>query len=158
MSRRYDPRRVKGHETYTAPELARAAKVKISTVRRWKKLGLAPIDDHRPHLFLGHTVRDFWAGRKASRIELKPGELFCVACRGPRLPRDGLIWIEPYSATSINFVGICPTSGHRMRRGVRIGEITDKMGLCRIAHEDGSSTVVRGGDPPQRSLFEEVLT
>jgi hypothetical protein len=156
VSRRHNFRSVKANQTYTAPELARAAKVHLLTVRRWKKLGLKPIDGRRPHLFLGQAVRDFWAAREIPRFKLRPGELLCVACRGAHLPRDHTISIEPYSANSINFVGTCPARGNRMYRGVRIAEIDQKLGPCRIAHEDETSTMVRSGGCPQMSLFDEV--
>ena len=156
MSRRYNPRWVKGHETYTAPELARAGRVTVPTVRLWKKQGLKPIDERRPHLFLGQTVRDFWRSREAPRVRLEPGEFYCVACKAKRLPNDLLVATEPYSATSINFIGTCPVCGRGMRRGVCTSEIAEKLGPCRIAHEDDSSTMVRSGDAPQLLLFEEM--
>ena len=156
MSRRHNLRLLKRHASYTAVELADVLNVNIVTVRRWCGEGLQPIARRRPFLFLGSDVADWLAARHAPRVRLAPGQLYCVACRAPRIPRDYLVEREPLSATSINFVGSCPVSGHRMRRSVRISEIADKLGVCTLACEGDAMTMVQDREPHQMSLFEGV--
>ena len=156
MSRRHDLRVLKRHVTYTAPQLADKLKVNIASVRRWCQQGLQPITRRRPFLFLGADVADWLRGREPPRTRLRPGELYCVACRAPRFPADRVVDLEPLSETSINFVGTCPVSGHRMRRSVRISEIADKLGVCTLASEGETMTMVQSREPHQMSLFAEL--
>lgn len=148
MSRRHDLRLLKKHANYTASELAKVLKVNILTIRRWCKLGLKPIDQKRPYLFIGGHVAEFLAARHKPRQPLMPGEIYCVACRQPRVPAGGLVNLQPISDTTANFIGTCPTSGHRIRRRVRIDEIAFKLGNCQVADEDDATTLVGNGEPP----------
>jgi MerR HTH family regulatory protein len=61
-------RRIKIHRTYTVEEIARVLDVHKHTVRRWEKVGLLAIDDHRPKLFRGPDVHVF-LGARACRCE-----------------------------------------------------------------------------------------
>jgi hypothetical protein len=109
-----------------------------------------------PHLFLGEHVRAFLKARTKPRQPLQPGELYCVACRQPRIPVGNVVILEPKAETTVNFIGVCPASNHRMRRRVRIAEISAKLGQCRIAREDEVITISGNGRPLQTALDEEL--
>ena len=156
MSRRHNLRRIKRCQCYSAIELARLLKVNIGTVRRWCMQGLRPIDAHRPYLFLGEHVAEFLRSRAMPRFKLDSGELLCVGCRAGRPTRDGLLWLEPRGPTTVNFVGFCVVSGHKMVRRVRIAEIAEKLGSARIASEDEIATMSSDRDPHQMRSLEEV--
>ena len=91
-ARRINPNLVKMHFSYTATELAERLRVHKNTVRNWQREGLEPIDDTRPLLFQGGTVRAFLKQRRASRKRTCPdGTIFCVSCREPRRPAMAMV-------------------------------------------------------------------
>lgn len=156
MSRRHNLSRLRRTQTYTAPELASVLQVNIATVRRWGMEGLQPIERRRPFLFLGAQVATWLAGRVKPHRPLAPGELLCVRCNAPRLPRDRMLSLIPRSPTTMDFHGHCEVCGLGSFRRVRIAEIDLKRGPCRIAHEDDAVTVRNSGGSPQKGLCEEV--
>lgn len=156
MSRRHNVRLLHSHVTYTAQELAIVLDVCIGTVRRWVKLGLAPIDQHSPRLFLGRHAAHFLAARAQPRQSLAPGELYCVACKVPRGPFQGVIKLVPRSTTTVDFNAFCPACSRELFRRVRIAEIGEKIGSARIADEDGAIPISSARQPHQMSLFEDV--
>jgi hypothetical protein len=149
VSRRHNLRRLGKRRTYTANELAALLKINIGTVRRWCRLGLDPIDRSRPFLVLGDDVATFLAARATPRQPLAPGEFYCTPCRTRRLPRDLALSLIPRAATNVDFSGVCPDCGNPLFRRVRIAEIGEKLGPCRIAHEDDTAPMMRSGHPPQ---------
>ena len=62
-SRRLNPNLLKVHRSYTAGELASRLGVHKNTIRNWQRDGLAALDDSRPVLFQGATVREFLRAR-----------------------------------------------------------------------------------------------
>lgn len=113
-TRRINPNRVKGLLNYTVRELAERLGVHKNTVGHWQRNGLDPIDNKRPYLFHGGTVRAFLISRnKSRRSPCPPGSLYCFRCRAPRRP--------------------IPTSAeyHRMPSGP--GNLRATCGECRTA-------------------------
>ncbi len=157
MSRRHNVRLLHSHVTYTAQELAMILNVCIGTVRRWVKLGLTPIDRHVPRLFLGQHAAHFLAARSQPRQSLAPGELYCVACKVPREPFQGVIRLVPRSTTTVDFNAFCPACSRALFRRVRIAEIGEKIGSARIADEEGTIPISSGGTPLQRARFKKVV-
>ena len=158
MSRRHKVRRLSRHKTYDARELAAALEVNITTVRIWCGKGLKPIERRRPFLFHGGDVTHFLEARAAPRQPLAAGELYCVACRSPRMPENLTLQWQALSPLSGNFIGTCPVSGHRMRRRVRATDIEACRGPCTVVFEDGASTMTRGGEPAQAPVLQEALS
>jgi excisionase family DNA binding protein len=118
-NRRADWRRVKSALNYTVDEAARTLQVHRGTVRHWiKKHGL-PVLTERPHLILG---RDLVAYLKALRQSRKRkcgrGELYCLKCRAPRKPVEGLLEYRPLSPSRGVLVGVCDHCETLLRRFV----------------------------------------
>jgi hypothetical protein len=119
-SRRFDPRAVKLHRSYSVPELADCCGVHKNTVRHWQRDGLKPVDDKRPILFHGATVKLFLSNRKANRKRPCPaGTLYCLRCRTPRQPAPGPITFVSINALSGNIRAICAACGTVMHRRAR---------------------------------------
>ena len=156
MSRRYDLRRLHAHRTYQAKELAQVLRVNIGTIRRWRKLGLQPIDGGVPHLFLGEHVRLFLGARVKPRQPCGPGRLYCTPCREPREPLGGLFRIVPRSATAVDLSAPCAACQHQMFQRVRIADIASKLGSAAIAREDETIPISGSGGSPQSELGEEL--
>lgn len=117
VARRPGPNAVKLNRTYDVAELAARLGVHKNTVRNWQRDGLKPLDDRRPVLFHGSTVRAFLSSRRASRRSpCPPGTLYCFKCRAPRPPALGMVDYIPISATGGNvraICAICETVMHR---------------------------------------------
>jgi hypothetical protein len=102
-------RRVKINRNYTVEEVARLFDIPKNTVRAWLKDGLPTIDGKRPTLILGRDLaRYLQARRNKNKRPWKPGEIYCVRCRAPKLPDGNMADYEPITASLGNLIGICP--------------------------------------------------
>ncbi|HEV2816240.1 MAG TPA: helix-turn-helix domain-containing protein [Allosphingosinicella sp.] len=144
MSRRHDLRRIKAHWSYTAVELAETLRVCLSTIRVWTREGLRPIEGTWPYLFAAADIVAFLKSREQPRQPLKPGEIFSVAVRGPRVPADGVVDLVSRSATSADIVGRCPDTGRRIHRRVCLSRLAEALGTLKVRWED--ATVPIGSD------------
>ena len=111
-------RRIKIHRSYTVEEIARVLGVHKHTVRRWDKIGLSVIDDHRPKLFRGPDIHAFLSARRAAaKRPSGPGQMYCFKCRGPRAPFGAEADLLPINANVASLTGIC-ACGTLMHRRV----------------------------------------
>lgn len=144
MKKRHPNHRlVKIHRTYAVEEVARLFGIHKNTVRRWVKEGLATIDDKRPTLILGHVLVAFLHARRLKNKQTcKPGELYCVKCRTPKLPAGNMADYSPITEKFGNLVAICPDCSSLMNRRVsmaRIGEFRGKVDISFKKHfSDGA--------------------
>lgn len=136
MSRRHNVRRIKSHRNHTAVELAETLNVSIGTIRAWTRQGLRPIEGTWPYLFAAADIVAFLKSRETPRQPLGPGEIYCVAVRGPRVPAGGVVDLVPRSATSSDIVGTCPDTGRRIHRRVRLSQLAEVLGTLKVRCED----------------------
>ncbi len=116
--------RVKIHRNYSVEEIAELFGIHKNTVRRWVKAGLSVIDGKRPMLILGRDLAAFLKERrKANKRPCRPGQLFCVRCRSPKYPADGIAEFQPMTASVGNLVAICPDCEAIMNRRVSVKNI-----------------------------------
>ena len=124
-------RLAKIHRNYTVEEIASLFGIHKNTVRRWVKDGLATTDGKRPMLILGQELSAFLQARRAkNKRTCKPGELYCVRCRSPKLPAGDMAEYIPITEKYGNLSAICPDCDAIMNRRVslaRIGEVRGKM-------------------------------
>lgn len=126
---RIDPRRAKIHYAYTVEETARLFGVSRNTVRNWQKAGLEAIDDGRPALFKGTTLRAFLESRRtAAKRPCPPGTLYCLKCRQPRPPALGMAdYVVRESASGAGdlqaLCEVCGTAMHRRARQTTLGAV-----------------------------------
>lgn len=94
---RLNPRLAKLNRTYSVEEVARLYGIHRETVRRWLRgSGLSPIDDRRPTLIDGATLRAFLTERREAAKRPTPvGNLHCFRCRGARAPALGIADFQP---------------------------------------------------------------
>jgi hypothetical protein len=125
---RANPNRIKLHRCYTASELAARCGVHKNTVTHWRKKGLEPIDESRPILFQGATIREFLTKRnRARKCPCSPGRLYCLRCRQPRAPALGMVEYIPINDSSGNLRALCECCEAMMHRRVRRSEIGNTM-------------------------------
>ena len=144
-----NPRRVKIHRSYTVEEAARLLGVHKNTVRRWIKQGLPTIDDKRPKLILGRDLSAFLqAKRTKNKRPCKPGEMYCLRCRAPKLPAENMVEYHPHTETLGNLFGICPDCGAGMNRRVSLSKREHVRGQTDIILPQGVQRIFPSSRPP----------
>ena len=109
MAKKVNYNLVKIHRNYSIEEISLLLNVHKNTVHNWIKDGLATIDDCKPLLVLGSELRQFLQDkRNMNRHPCKQDELFCVKCKLPRKPSDGIIEIHEMNNSKLRISGICP--------------------------------------------------
>jgi hypothetical protein len=126
-------RLVKIHRNYTVEDIADLFGIHKNTVRGWVKAGLATSDDKRPMLILGHDLQAILQmRRKRNKKTCKPGELYCVRCRAPKLAGGDMAEYSPVTEKFGNLIAICPDCDSIMNRRVslaRIGEVCGNIDI-----------------------------
>lgn len=131
MAKRYNARAVKKHHTYTVEEAAEALDAHIQTVRSWGDLGLRIMKSKTPHLILGDDLHRFLASQERGRKRpLGPNELYCLKCRGPKIPEGRLADFILTDSGKGRLSGICPDCGrmcHRFAQEARLADIAPDL-------------------------------
>ena len=155
--RRPNPRLAKIHRTYTVAEIAELFRVHRNTVRQWIKSGLPVLDDRRPALVLGRELRDFLeARRNKNKRKCQPGEIYCVKCREPRFPEDGMVDYRPGVGGLGSLVGICPVCECLMYRRVNGAKLEQTRGELKVTLPQASAHIGDSSRPfPNSDLKEE---
>ncbi len=110
MAKRADPRRLRAAQTYTVPELARALGSSTGSVRNWIRKGLPALTSRRPTLILGSDAKEFLTNRKqAKKCVLRPDEVYCLKCKGPRKFFDNMVQLEQVPGKPFRIIGFCAT-------------------------------------------------
>ena len=155
MGKRHpNPRLVKIHRNYTVEEVARLLGVHKITVRAWIKQGLPTIDDKRPMLILGRDLSAFLkAKRTKNKRSCKPGEIYCLRCRVPKISADNMVDYHPHTETLGNLFGICPDCGSGMNRRVNLAKLDQGRGQLEITMPQGLPRIVDSEQPSVNSDF-----
>ena len=100
--------RIKVHRSYTVEEAARELGVSKGTVRRWMKDGELPyLNDQKPALILGVSLKAFGQNRTKSKVKCKPHEFYCFKCRTPKAGAGSMADFVQRSPKSGNLKAIC---------------------------------------------------
>lgn len=109
MPKKLNPNLVKIHRSYLVEEIAGLFAVHKNTVRNWIKNGLPVVDDKRPALIIGWALKDYLQARRLKcKRKCRPYELYCLSCRKPQTPAEGMVEYIPSTNTKGRLVGICP--------------------------------------------------
>jgi hypothetical protein len=110
-------RLVKIHGNYSVEDIARLFGKHKNTVRTWLKDGLEPIDKNRPILVHGQVLAAFLKARRvAGKRPCPPRHIYCLKCREPKPPAEGVVIIQAVSDKVSNVSALCPTCGGMMYR------------------------------------------
>ncbi len=158
--RRPNHRLVKIHRSYTVEEAARLLGTHKNTVRTWMKAELPTCDSKRPALILG---RDLAAYLQARRIKnkrpCKPGEIYCVRCRAPKLPAGEMAEYQPITENLGNLMGICPDCDGMIYRRASLAKLPHILGKLDITFAEAERQVSNTSHSNVNSDFEaEALT
>ena len=149
MGKRYpNPRIVKIHYSYTVEEVAERLSKHKNTIRNWIKEGLLTIDNKRPTLIQGQDLFDFLKSkREQNKQHCKPGELYCVRCRQPRIPVDSWVEYSPVTEDTGNLKGFCPVCESIMNRRVSKPKIPKIRGNLAVTFPVGMRHIVEMDKP-----------
>jgi hypothetical protein len=104
----YNHNLVKIHRNYSFEELAAVFGVHKNTVANWVKEGLPCLKERRPFLILGQDAREFLRALRARKKQsCKPDEFYCMRCKMPTKPAEGLVEFLPLSVTKGRLMGFC---------------------------------------------------
>lgn len=120
------PARVKSQRCYSVAEVARLLTVHRNTVRGWLAAGLRSFKVGREHYVLGAELRAFLKDRKAGRrVTTPPGQIFCMKCRAPREPAEGMVELCEHGGPALNLRALCGACGSLMHRRVNASKLDD---------------------------------
>lgn len=122
--RRYPANRIKQSSSYDPGEIAKLFGVHRNTVLHWLKDGLKAIDDRRPILVHGATLKAFISEKQqARRQKCAPGEFFCFRCRAPRKPWGNVADASWHTDKITKLSGLCCVCETTMHRSVRRADL-----------------------------------
>ena len=122
--RLHNPNLAKIHRSYTVEEVASLYGVFKGTVRLWIKAGLPTINDKRPMLILGSDLAAFHQARRTKNKQTcKPGEIYCVRCRAPKVPAGDMADCNLVNDKIWNLVAICPDCDTIMNQRISLAKL-----------------------------------
>ena len=84
-------------------------------------------------LILGKDLICFLRARRVkSKRPCRPGEIYCVRCREPKVPRDGVAEYRGTNPNLGNLVGICPVCNCQIHRRVNPRDLPQITGTVSI--------------------------
>jgi hypothetical protein len=118
-ARRPNPIRAKIHRSYSVEEISRLFAIHKNTVRNWLRDGLTAIDDQRPTVVQGVELRRFLSERRArAKQRCGLGRIYCLPCRGPKVPAGKMAECIVMSIITGTLQGICPDCDRMIYRKV----------------------------------------
>ncbi|NTW87646.1 MAG: helix-turn-helix domain-containing protein [Desulfobulbaceae bacterium] len=148
-------RLVKIHRNFTIEDIAELFGIHKNTVRGWVKAGLAISDDKRPMLVLGHDLVAFLQNRRAKNKQAcKPGEMYCVRCRAPKIAGGDMAEYSPATEKFGNLIAICPDCHSIMNRRVSLAKLGQVRGNIDISFPQVQQHIVESTKPTVNSDFK----
>ena len=124
MPKKISLRGVKTHRTYRFDQLADVLGVTVGTIRRWCRNGLPCITDQRPFLVRGRDFKEFHEVHlKGRHQKLAQFEVYCLTCKRPVSPCEGLVDHEPMDAGRSAIHALCPRCTGTVRRIVSVRDL-----------------------------------
>jgi hypothetical protein len=131
--RRYPVNWIKQSASYDAGEIAKLFGIHPNSVRHWLKGGLKPIDDRRPVLVHGSTLKTYLSEKQeAKRQKCGPGEFYCFRCRAPRKPWANMADAAPHTEKIIKLTALCSVCETKMHRTIRRADLPKFAALIEI--------------------------
>lgn len=146
--RLHNPNRAKINRSYTVEEVADLFDVHKVTVRSWIKHGLPTLNDKRPMLVLGGDLAAFHQARRTkNKQKCKPGEMYCVRCRAPKVPAGNMADYQPKTATVGNLIAICPVCDTIVNRRVSLAKLGQVRGQMDVTIPQAQHHIVESKQP-----------
>lgn len=155
---RLNPRLAKLNRTYTTEEVARLYGLHRETPRRWVRDGaLRAIDDRRPTLIHGATLRAFVAQRReAAKRPTPPGFMHCFGCRCSRRPALAMADFKPPRGRGAgNLRALCEACGVVMNRSARWDAVPAILPGVEVRVLEGQGRIAERPTPAATVAFNE---
>lgn len=153
---RANPRLAKIHRSYTVEEIAALYGVHRNTVRQWIKDGLAVVDQRRPVLVLGSMLAAYLRARRTeNKRPCRPGEIYCMRCREPRVPAGTNVRYHPITPTQGNLVGLCPSCSTGLFRRVSVANLGQFDGILRVTLPRAGEHIGESAQPSVNSDYKK---
>jgi hypothetical protein len=128
-----NPRLAKSNRSYKIDEVAEIYGVHKNTVLNWLKQGLPTLDKKRPLLVHGRALNSFHAIKRVKNKQpCQLDELYCMRCKVPKKPVEGLVEYKAINEKIGNVIAICPTCQTIMNRRIssaKIEQFSTRMGF-----------------------------
>jgi excisionase family DNA binding protein len=157
MPKHPSPQRIKRHQIYTVWEAADAVGVHRQTVIRWiKKKGLSADTSQRPWLIEGRVFKIFLKERRTrGKCRLRPGQIFCLPCRGPKNPDGRIADFHLKTPTTGTLIGICPDCGRLMHVIIRRADLGQIRTQLDVTISKAVPRLVEPGEPNETVTFKQ---
>jgi hypothetical protein len=133
-----NPMLAKINKIYTIQDIAETFKRHPRTVINWIKDGLEVCSKKRPMMILGSDLREYLnAKMKKNRKPCGPGELYCVACKIPRVPQGHFAILDVQNELVGTLIGECPKCHHTIYRKVSLARIDQVVGEVNLTRTKG---------------------
>lgn len=155
---RLNPRLAKLNRTYTTEEVARLYGLHRETARRWVRDGaLRAIDDRRPTLIHGATLRAFLAQRReTAKRPTPPGFMHCFGCRSARRPALAMADFHPPRGRGAgNLRALCEACSAIMNRRARWDAVSVILPDVEVRVMEGEGRIAESPTPSPNVAFEE---
>lgn len=156
--RLHNPNLAKLHRSYTVEEVADLYDVFKGTVRNWIKAGLPVLNDKRPMLILGKDLAAFHQARRTkNKQKCKPGEIYCVRCRAPKIPAGNMADYRIITAKIGNLEAICPDCDKIINRRVSLATLELIRGKLDISLPQALQHITDSNQPSVNSDLKQEL-
>jgi len=156
MARRIDFRRVKLHRPYKIAELADLLGVHKKTIGRWIAGGLPAMGAKRSRLVHGEDLRAFMNARKPIKQRGKPGDIWCLSCRGFKRPALNMAEYSPRTMLRGMLSGICPDCGRMIYRATTLAKLQQDCGGLDVAYPKAEQRLSDTPSAISNVLFERI--
>lgn len=119
-----------------------------STIRHWLRNGLTALPGIRPLAIRGVDIIAFFKKRDAQRKQASgPGRIYCLKCRAPKPPAEGMVDYTPTSAKRGVVIGICPTCDRLMYRACSPAKLEAATRGLAVSIQTGESSLIETDKP-----------
>jgi hypothetical protein len=109
-------------------------------------------------LITGHDLAAFLQARRArNKRPCKPGEMYCVRCRQPKLPAADMAEYLPITEKFGNLIAICPDCNSLMNRRVSMAKMWLVRGKMDITFPQALRRISESNQPTVNSDLKEGI-
>lgn len=142
--RKHRPSRIREKHCYTIEEAADVLGAHKNTIRQWMKQGLPSIDASRPLLIHGSELKAFLVQRQQrAKRPCGVGEIYCLRCRAPRTPWEGVVDVTIINQKMAQLTGICSVCEGKLNRRTSIAKLPDCALHFKIQQLTNTHIIVR---------------
>lgn len=147
MPKKPSPHLIKTHMIYTPAEAAAALDLHRQSILRWiKHEGLPAVRGGRTYLIEGVELKAFLAARRAAgKCKTRPEQIYCLPCRGPKVPAARMAEFRLTAGGCGQLIGICPSCDRLMHKAVRRSELERIRSVLDVTIRQAQPRIV--GDP-----------